>query len=159
MNFMPFILILAIIIIDQVTKYAIVSNMELYESIPVIEGVFHITYTRNYGAAFSILQNQKTFFITVTTIVSIIIFYMIIRFYKKLDKVLLYSLSLIVAGAIGNLIDRIRLEHVTDFLDFRIWPIFNVADMSVVAGAILMAWYVFFIEPKKEKVKKDDQLG
>lgn len=156
---MPFILILLIIIIDQVTKYSIVSNMELYESIPVIKNVFHITYTRNYGAAFSILQNQKNFFITVTTIVSIIIFYMIIRFYKKFDKVLLYSLALIAAGAIGNLIDRIRLEHVTDFLDFRIWPIFNVADMSVVAGAMLMAWYVFFIEPKKEKIKKDDQLG
>lgn len=156
---MPFIFIAVIILLDQVTKYIVVSNLELYESIPVINGIFHITYARNTGAAFSILQDKIVFFIAITVVVSCAIFFTMIRYYNRLDKALLYSLALIAAGAIGNLIDRVRLGHVTDFLDFRIWPIFNVADMSVVGGAILMAWYMFFIEPKKETAKKDDNLG
>ncbi len=156
---MPFFLIIVLIVLDQITKYIVVDNMELYESIPIIKGIFHITYAQNTGAAFSILQDKVSFFIIVTVIVSIVIFFTMIRYYNRFDKVLLYSLALILAGAIGNLIDRVRLQHVTDFLDFRIWPIFNVADMSVVSGAFLMAWYMFFIEPKKEKAKKDDPLG
>jgi len=63
----------------------------------------------------------------------------------------LYSLSLIAAGAMGNLMDRIRLGYVTDFLDFRIWPVFNVADISIVCGTIILAYYILWIEPKERK--------
>lgn len=156
---MPILLIFVIVFIDQISKYIITHNIELSESIPIIQDIFHITYTRNYGAAFSILQNQRFFLIIITSIVSIIILVTMFRYYKSLDKALLYSLSFIVAGAIGNLIDRVRLKYVIDFLDFRIWPIFNVADMSVVVGSILIVWYMLFLEPKKQKAKKDDNLG
>lgn len=144
---MQFILILVIIILDQMTKYMIYTNLDLYESIPIIENIFHITYTQNFGAAFSILQNQQILFIVISSIAVLIIFY--ILFSKRhLHKLLVYSLSLIAAGAIGNLIDRIRWGYVTDFLDFRVWPVFNVADMSIVAGTIILAYYVLLIEPK-----------
>lgn len=128
----------------------IYSNMNLYESIPVIENVFHITYTQNFGAAFSILQNRQNLFIGISLLAVIVIFYIMIKL-KKSDKILLYSLSLIAGGAIGNLIDRIRFGYVTDFFDFRIWPIFNIADISIVCGTVLLAYYVFFIEPKIKK--------
>lgn len=147
---MYFLVIIIIIAIDQLTKYIIYSNMNLYESIPVIENVFHITYTQNFGAAFSILQNQQSLFIWISLLSVIVIFGIMIKL-KNSNKILLYSLSLIAGGAIGNLIDRIRFDCVTDFFDLRIWPIFNIADVSIVCGTALLAYYVFLIEPKIKK--------
>ena len=145
---MYFVLIAIIIFIDQIIKYLIYSNMDLYDSIPIINNIFHITYVRNFGAAFSILQNQQKFFISMTLIVVIIIFFVIFVYKRKLHTSVIYSLSFIVAGAIGNVIDRIRWGYVTDFLDFRFWPVFNVADMSIVFGAIILTVYILWIEPK-----------
>jgi len=125
--------------------------MLLHESIPIINNIFHITYAQNFGASFSILQNQRYFFIAIGSVTIAILICVIIRYYKRFDKVLLLSLSLITGGAIGNLIDRIRLGYVVDFLDFRIWPVFNIADSSIVCGSFLLILYILWIEPRKQR--------
>lgn len=148
---MIFLLVLILVIIDQASKYFIIANLKVYDSIPVIQNIFHITYVKNYGAAFSILQNKRLFFISITLAVSIGMIYVMIRYSHAISNILKLSLALILAGAIGNLIDRIRLGYVVDFFDFRVFPIFNVADSCVVCGSILLIYYMFFIEPKIKK--------
>ncbi len=123
----------------------VISSFQLHQSKPIIEGFFHLTYVRNMGAAFSILQNQRLFFIITTTIVVLVIFWFVIT-KKYSSPLVLYSLMLIAGGAIGNLIDRIRLSYVVDFFDFRVFPVFNIADMSIVCGAILLSYYYIFID-------------
>lgn len=142
---MHWIILLVLIAFDQITKYLVLENFALHQSEPIIEGIFHLTYVRNIGAAFSILQNQRTFFIVITTIVVLGIFWFIIS-KKYTGRLVLYSLILIAAGAIGNLIDRVRFGYVVDFFDFRIWPVFNIADMTIVSGAILLSYYYIFLD-------------
>lgn len=136
---------LLIIAIDQLSKWAIVKYMELYESIPLIEGWFHITSSRNRGAAFGILQDQRTFFIVLTVSVSLFLIYYIYKIHKE-QKLFSFALSLILGGAIGNLIDRVFRGEVVDFIDVRIinFAIFNIADSAIVIGVGLMIWEMFF---------------
>ena len=149
------------VIVDQVTKYLVVSNMELYESIDVIPGVFRFTYIHNDGAAFGSLDNARWIFMILSTVAIVAILGYL--FWKKpQDKLLLSSLILITSGGIGNMIDRIRLGYVIDFIDFcafpKIWMwIFNVADVCVCVGAGLLAlWMILDTvkEAKKEKAQK-----
>jgi signal peptidase II len=126
-----------ILILDQSSKFMICRAMTLNESIPVVRNVFHLTYIQNKGAAFGLFPCQTLFFIIVTLLViSLIIF-----FYKRMsgNRVLMsWALGFILGGAVGNLIDRIRLQAVIDFLDFRIWPVFNLADSAITVGAIIL---------------------
>jgi signal peptidase II len=133
------------IIIDQITKIVVDRSMQLYDSIPIFENFFHLTYVRNKGAAFSFLSNASwrlPFFITVSIIAAVVI---LIAFGKLRDdqKVAHTSLALIFSGAVGNLIDRIRLGEVIDFLDAHWyrhhWPAFNVADSLICVGVFLLA--------------------
>lgn len=133
------------IIIDQLTKLAIDSRMRLYDSIPLVDNFFHITYVRNKGAAFSFLSHASwrlPFFITVSIVAALVI---LIAFRKLRDdqKVAHVSLSMIFSGAVGNLIDRVRLGEVIDFLDVHWyrhhWPAFNVADSLICVGVFLLA--------------------
>ncbi len=142
--------------LDQLTKALVKANIELGTSIPLVNGVFHLTHINNYGAAFSILQNQRLFFLVMAFIVTGSMFIVITMKRRTWNKVLLLSLSLIVGGAWGNVVDRARLGYVTDFLDFRLinFAIFNVADIGVTCGAALMLYYVFVIDPKLEREKK-----
>jgi signal peptidase II len=143
-----YLLILALICIDQISKYFIKTGMDFNQSIPLVDGIFHLTYIRNFGAAFSILQGKQSFLIAVTFIaLAAILLYMTIR-RKKNHWVLSLSLSFIVGGGLGNLIDRIRLGYVVDFFDFRVFPVFNVADICVCCGCGLLIYYLFFVEPK-----------
>lgn len=123
--------------VDQISKYIIISNMSLGESIPVIRPVFYITYILNPGAAFGMLANRTTFFI----IISLLVIIGVIVGYRYLPKERAWTrvaTALVVGGALGNLIDRIRLGKVIDFLDFRVWPVFNLADTAIVTGALLL---------------------
>ena len=132
---------LLILIFDQGTKWLIKENMELYQSIPIIPNIFHLTYIENPGAAFGILANQRIFFIIITFIILAFIYY----FYKQLkeNQVLLkIALGMVVGGALGNLIDRWRSGTVTDFFDFQIWPIFNIADTAVVVAMLYISYKV-----------------
>ncbi|KAB3533152.1 signal peptidase II [Alkaliphilus serpentinus] len=138
---MAYLIVLIVLILDQITKLWAINSLKPIESIAVIPKIFHLTYVENSGAAFGILQNQKLFFIFATTliVVGIIIF---ISKNKKLFLTMKLGLSLIMAGAIGNLIDRIRFSYVVDFFDFKIWPVFNIADISIVIGALLVSYLI-----------------
>lgn len=151
---MYFIIIAIVIALDQLTKYLIQANLELNSTIPLIDGIFHITYIHNSGAAFSLFQNKTGFLIAMQLIVISIVVIYLVKKQKKEHWCLLLSLALIAAGGVGNLIDRAMNGYVVDFLDFRFWPIFNVADISVCVGCGLLVLYMFFVEPKRSRDKK-----
>jgi signal peptidase II len=116
--------------------------MSLGDSLPVIENAFHITYVNNPGAAFSILQHQTGLLIGIALLLLMAVFY----YYPRLPQghpLLHTGIGLQVGGAVGNLLDRVRTGYVTDFLDFRIWPVFNIADMAIVGGVGLLLLEMF----------------
>ncbi len=146
-----FVTLAAVVLLDQFLKAYIGATMNLHESIPVIDGYFNITYVKNPGAAFGFLANsapefRSLFLITVTVIAIVLILYFISKNTAK-EVLLTFSLSLILGGAVGNLIDRIRFGEVTDYLDFYIssypWPAFNVADSAISLGAIVLVVEIF----------------
>lgn len=141
-----------LIIIDQIIKFFAVENLAKIESVPIINQIFHLTYVENRGAAFGIFEGKTTFLSFLTFIMLGLAVGLI--FYKKIQsKFLIVSLSLIVAGGIGNLIDRVFRGFVVDYIDVRIinFAIFNLADCFVVIGAILVIFYVLFIDVRKKK--------
>lgn len=143
-------LIVAILIgIDQLSKVWALNNLEKVGSIPIIQDIFHLTYVENRGAAFGMLQNNQWIFIVVALAASIIGLYYIHT--KKIHILGKVGILLIISGALGNLIDRVRLGFVVDYFDFRIiWQyVFNVADVFVVVGTILLCIYILFFEDKK----------
>ena len=148
--FIGYIIIALTIAADQITKRIISENMALGETIPVIENVFHITYVRNTGAAFGILQGQTVFLVTVTTI----LLSAVLIFYHKRTKgchfTLPFALALIFGGGAGNFIDRLMVGSVVDFLDFRVFPVFNAADIFVTTGCGLLIVYVLIFERDKD---------
>ena len=136
---MFWICLLAVVALDQVIKFAVSANMHLGESLPLIEGLVYVTYVLNTGAAFSILQGQRWFFLVITPVVlAVLLWY--VRGVPKKDKLQQLALALFCGGALGNFIDRLRFGAVTDFIDFRFFPVFNVADSCIVVGAILLGW-------------------
>ncbi|WP_428416444.1 signal peptidase II [Phocicoccus schoeneichii] len=140
---------IAIIFLDQVTKLLVVKFMELGESIPLIDGFLYLTSHRNEGAAWGMLQGRMWLFYIITVFVIVVL----VMFYKREAKTSLLlqtSLVLLMAGAIGNFIDRLLFQKVVDFVDTVIFgydfPIFNVADASLTAGVILMVIQIFFFD-------------
>jgi signal peptidase II len=147
---------LAGLLADQATKLYIDGSMRLYDSIPVIENFFHITYVRNRGAAFSFLSNASwrlPFFIAVSLIAAAVI---LVAFRKLRDdqRLAQVSFAMIFSGAVGNLVDRVRLGEVIDFLDAHWyrhhWPAFNVADSLICVGVFLLALDML-LEDKRQK--------
>ncbi len=149
------ILILLAVALDQTTKYLITSNLYFGAQVPVIDKFFYITYWRNKGAAWGILQNGRIVFIPLTIIISAMLVFLLFKTNKKMLKL---SISLILAGAVGNLIDRVFSGSVVDFLQFFIgsyqYPIFNVADMLVVIGTGIFAVYMLFFQKNREEEKE-----
>jgi len=146
---MYYIIIIVLAAIDQAIKYVVRANMNVGETIPVIENVFHITYIHNTGAAFSIMQGQTAFLIAVPAILTIAIIVYLHKQTKGSHFTLPLALALICAGGTGNLIDRIRFGWVVDFIDFRVFPIFNAADVFVCTGCgALIIYMIFFDKPK-----------
>lgn len=136
-------LFLLILIGDQATKYFVVTEMVPGESLPIIGEFFHLTYVLNPGAAFGLFAHQRWFFV----IIALVLIGAVIYFYPRLKRegaMLHYGTVAMAAGAIGNLIDRIRTGLVIDFFDFRIWPVFNVADIAIVLGVIAMIYAILF---------------
>ncbi len=146
---MIFILPIILILIDQLSKYII--EMNLGKEITILPKVFYIDYVQNRGAAFGILQNRQYIFIIITTIVYISIIIYLAKYYKNMRHIKVFSLILIFSGAIGNLIDRIRIGYVIDFFDFRIinFPVFNFADIFIVVGCILFSFLLLRETPEK----------
>jgi len=151
--FYAVLLALAVVLFDQVSKLYIEAYMSVGSSVPVVNNVFHITLVLNPGAAFGILEHQQWFFI----VVALLLFAAVAFFYRRLallSQTLRLGVALFVGGALGNLIDRIRLGCVVDFFDFRIWPVFNVADTAIVLGVGLIGWGMLQLsEAKKDEVR------
>lgn len=135
-------IVLLIVVLDQLSKIAALKYLRVIGDYPLIQDLFHLTYVENRGAAFGLFQNQKLFFIITTTIVvSAIVYYLYTT--KKVMLPLRIGLYLIIGGAIGNLIDRIRFGFVVDFFHIvDLWPVFNIADSAVVVGAILVSYMI-----------------
>jgi signal peptidase II len=141
---MIFFIVLTILFLDQSTKYIAGKNLYPGESIPLIKGVLHLTLVHNRGAAFGILKDQFYLFIFSSIFALILIVFSLKGHSRKGISIYTLSLSLIAAGAVGNLIDRIFLGYVIDFLDFRVWPVFNVADSAITVGAVLLGMTLLF---------------
>ena len=142
--------------IDQITKYIAVSTLQGNPSIHVIGDFLRFTYVENRGAAFGILQNQRTFFIISTVVLVVFILAMLV-FNKKITNFTRISLVLILSGAIGNFIDRLRLGYVIDFIDVRFgsfydFPVFNIADSCIVVGTALLIILILFNKFEKSEV-------
>lgn len=140
-----FLLTVFFILADILSKYIVTAKMSVGQSVPLWENIFHLTYVRNTGAAFSMLEGQRIFLIALPFLVIVaLIIYIIVK--KPKNRWLMLSFSMIISGGVGNLIDRIRLGYVIDFLDFRLinFPVFNVADIWVTLGAALFVCLLLF---------------
>ncbi len=142
------IFIVAILVLDRIVKIAVSSNMLPGQSIPVIDGIFHITYVQNKGAAFSMLQGHPLLLIIVPAIIIGIGIIFICVKHKDYNKTFMISLSLICSGGLGNLTDRMSQGYVVDMFDFRVFPVFNVADICVCVGCGLMMLYMIIYNNK-----------
>ena len=142
-------IILGLIGLDQISKFLAVKYLVNIGSIPIIKDIFHLTYVENRGAAFGMFQNNQMIFVVVALAACIFGLYYLYK--KQLNLLGKSAIILIIAGAIGNLIDRVRLGFVVDYFDFRIvWNyVFNVADVFVVIGTILLCIYITFFENDK----------
>jgi len=143
------ILIVGGILIDQLTKYAAILYLEPISQMPLIPNVFHLTYIENAGAAFGMMSGWQYFLIAFSILTIVGLTYIFIHTPRERRFIAVrLSLCLIISGALGNLIDRLRFQYVVDFLDFRLigFPIFNVADILVVMGGLLLA-YVLIKKP------------
>lgn len=127
--------------VDQLTKALVKTRMAPNQSIPVIDNILHLTYVQNTGAAFSLLKGRVFFFVVVSFAVIAVIAYYLIRLPRE-KKLFRYTLALVLGGALGNLVDRLRFGFVVDFIDFRIWPVFNVADSAVVIGVLMLLYLI-----------------
>lgn len=138
-----------LLLTDQLSKLFIINTMQLGESKPVISGFFNITYVRNQGAAFSMLEGKTWFFIVMAAIIVAVLLYYNMRY--KLEPLLQITMGIIIGGALGNLIDRIYYGSVIDFFSISWWPIFNIADIAICTGGALVMVYLLKSEKREDK--------
>ena len=157
------ILMEVIVVLDQVTKYAVVENLFYGQSVEVIPGVLNFTYVRNEGAAFGSMDDARWIFMSLSTVAIVAI--LVYMFWKKpQSKMLLAALTMITGGGIGNMIDRVWLGYVIDFIDFcafpKIWVwVFNVADAFVCVGAGMLAlWMILDAVREYKEIKKKERM-
>jgi signal peptidase II len=135
-----------VVVLDQITKLWVRSNLGLYETLPLV-GCLSLTYVRNTGSAFGFFANQ-TFLLTLVAVVGLVTILLFYRYLSRSSILGISALGLVFGGALGNLIDRIRFGYVTDFVDVRLWhdfhwPAFNVADSAITVGSIMLAVFIF----------------
>ncbi|NLC06385.1 MAG: signal peptidase II [Syntrophomonadaceae bacterium] len=135
---------------DQIIKYLVQTHLIPWESLPIIPGILHLTYVRNPGAAFGMFANWTWVFVLVGLAVIGLLVFLYPRIANQ-GRLFQLALALEVGGATGNLIDRLRFGAVIDFIDFRVWPVFNIADMAIVTGAVLLA-YTILKRPADESI-------
>lgn len=138
-----------VVIIDQLMKWMVEDFFQLGMSVPVWKGVFHLTYVQNPGAAFGILAHQHLFFL-LTTVVIFAVFFYFLPYIRQQGRCMQVGVSLLLGGAVGNFIDRVRLGYVIDYFDFRVWPVFNLADIAICIGVALMVYAILFLVKEVE---------
>lgn len=146
---MIFILSVIIIILDQLSKFAAIKFLKTSAPYTIIPNFFQFNYVENYGAAFGILQNKKVFFIIITLAVIVGISFFLVKNYYNINIFMRIGLAMLLGGAIGNFIDRVRWSYVVDFISFRLinryeFPVFNIADIFVVIGTIIIVILILF---------------
>lgn len=146
-------LVALVFLADQLTKSLVREFLALRESFPD-QGFFRITHTFNTGSAFGLFQDQNIPLILVS-VVGITILLLIYRGRRRRPNLFRLSLGLQIGGAAGNVVDRVRLGHVTDFVDVGAWPIFNLADASIVVGLALLAWILLVSDSPVERSTVD----
>jgi signal peptidase II len=144
-NVVFFLTALLVVAADQLSKLWIRSNLDVAQSLPE-EGPFRLTYIHNTGASFGLFQDQS-FLLTIVGFIGIVLVlffvFLVPRRFPFLDaKLGNLALGLVLGGTIGNLVDRLRFGHITDFIDIGIWPIFNIADSAITVGIILFAYFL-----------------
>ena len=160
-------IILGAVALDQATKWLVMLNMELGESIPFIKDIFHFTYIRNSGASFGSFSESRWVFMIASTVMIVGMTVYLVK-YRPKQKLIYIPVSMIIGGGIGNMIDRLFYGEgfgngtVVDFLDFCAFPnlwywIFNVADVFVVVGAAVLFVYLFIEIIREEKSKAQDK--
>jgi len=144
---------LVLLALDQVTKYLAIVRLKGQPAYPIIQGVLELQYLENRGSAFGLLQNQKFFILFVGVIFLAVILFFLFKLpnLKKFCPVHIL-LAVIIAGGIGNMIDRIRFDYVVDFISFILidYPIFNVADCYIVCGTIVLFVLILFVYKEKD---------
>lgn len=140
------------VLLDQISKSIVVNGLPLYGEARFIPGVLSFYHTRNTGAAFSMLSDRRWVFMLLSC-VAIVAITVMLYFWRSRHVLLTVSLSMILGGGIGNMIDRIVNGYVTDFfrVDFVDFAVFNVADSFITVGAVLLGIYIIFFEPKVER--------
>ena len=151
------ILVALVIIIDRVIKYWAITGLQPVGDIPLWEGVLHLTYAENTGAAFSLLSNAQWVLIAISAVATVIISGIAIRYYKEMGRTGLIALAMVLGGSVGNLIDRIMYSYVVDYIYVKIinFAIFNFADACLTVGAILLGVYILFMHGKDKKGLQD----
>ena len=143
--------IFIIAILDQAAKLFAAGLLPSVKTIPLIEDVFHLTYVENTGAGFGVFADY-TWLLTAMTLIVIVfvVSYVVVK--RPKNRVLITALTFMMGGAVGNMIDRIRLGYVIDFFDFTLidFPVFNIADCFITVGAVIFAVYIIFYSDKKE---------
>ena len=149
--------VIVLVVIDQIIKHWAVSALAA-SSVTLIKGVLSFTYYENRGAAFGLMQNMQTYLITATIIILAVIM-VLVCMGKIKGNLLISSITLIIAGGIGNLIDRVANGYVIDYIYFELinFPIFNFADCCVVVGCGLMILYVLLDDRKSAKLAKEQE--
>lgn len=142
-----------VLLVDQVSKYLVLTNLsvgEMWNPLAFLRPFVTLTHVTNTGAAFGLFQEHGTLFAIVAVLVvgGILVFY---RYLPPSEILLKVSLGLQLGGAVGNLLDRLRLGNVVDFIDFKIWPVFNLADAAIVAGVAILAFYLLFSKEADEQ--------
>lgn len=152
---------IAVLVADQYTKMLVAANFELGQSTKFIDGVLDFTYIHNTGGAWGMLSGYTWFLISVTLIIMLVCIALLMRYGVK-NKLIFWSLILVLSGGVGNMIDRIfRDGEVIDFLHFAFWkdfPVFNIADIAIVIGAGLLMLYFILGMIKEERQKKLDAM-
>ena len=139
---MIFIIVTSVILLDQITKFIALKFLQLNTPFPLIKNFLNLTLVHNRGAAFGLFQNQLLLFVLISLFaIGLILYTLIDKTSSLISKI---YLSLILWGSIGNLIDRMRFGFVIDFLDFRVWPVFNIADSVIVIAALFLTWELCF---------------
>jgi signal peptidase II len=137
-----FITVLGIYLVDQFSKFLAQGSMTQGKSIPVIGDIFHLTLVHNTGAAFGLLKDHPYLFVGAAFLFSLVMIYLLVSRRFVLERRERTAVSLVLGGTLGNLTDRIRFGYVIDFLDLRVWPVFNIADSSITIGAVMLAFFM-----------------